>query len=98
MAPDVMGIIFDRPFMMGVYLVFLASLSIINMARPGHPVMLGTWVMVSDLRTGAFSGGGGEQALLGAAASQMLRYYGIPGGMGAGMTDSKLPDNQAGLN
>ena len=47
MAPDVMGIIFDRPFMMGVYLVFLASLSIINMARPGHPVMLGTWVTVS---------------------------------------------------
>ena len=54
--------------------------------------------MVSDLKTGAFSGGGGEQALLGAAASQMLRYYGIPGGMGAGMTDSKLPDNQAGLD
>lgn len=80
-----------------VFAESLASLSIINMARPGHPVMLGTWVMVSDLRTGAFSGGGGEQALLGAAASQMLRYYGIPGGMGAGMTDSKLPDNQAGF-
>ena len=43
MTPDVMGIIFDPPFTMGVYLVFLASLSIINMARPGHPVMLGTW-------------------------------------------------------
>jgi trimethylamine--corrinoid protein Co-methyltransferase len=53
--------------------------------------------MVSDLRTGSFSGGGGEQALLGAAAGQMSTFYGIPGGMGAGMTDSKLPDNQAGF-
>ena len=75
----------------------LASLSVINMLKPGHPVVLGTWVMVSDLRTGAFSGGGGEQALLGAAAGQMSKFYGIPGGMGAGMTDSKLPDNQAGF-
>ena len=75
----------------------LASLSVINMLKPGHPVVLGTWTMVSDLRTGAFSGGGGEQALLGAAAGQMSTYYGIPGGMGAGMTDSKLPDNQAGF-
>jgi trimethylamine--corrinoid protein Co-methyltransferase len=75
----------------------LASLAVVNMIKPGHPVVLGTWVMVSDLRTGAFSGGGGEQALLGAAAGQMIRHYGVPGGMGAGMTDSKLPDNQAGF-
>lgn len=75
----------------------LASLAIVNMLKPGHPVVLGTWVMVSDLRTGAFSGGSGEQALLGAAAGQMIRHYGIPGGLGAGMTDSKLPDNQAGF-
>lgn len=75
----------------------LASLSVINILKPGHPVVLGTWVMVSDLRTGSFSGGGGEQALLGAAAGQMVTFYGIPGGMGAGMTDSKLPDNQAGF-
>ncbi len=52
---------------------------------------------VSDLRTGAFSGGGGEQALLGAASGQMSAFYGLPGGMGAGMSDSKLPDNQAGF-
>ena len=75
----------------------LASLTIVNLIKPGHPVVLGTWTMVSDLRTGAFSGGGGEQALLGAAAGQMSTFYGIPGGMGAGMTDSKLPDNQAGF-
>ncbi|MGE4250828.1 MAG: trimethylamine methyltransferase family protein [Parvibaculaceae bacterium] len=75
----------------------LASLAVINMLKPGHPVILGNWAFVSDLRTGAFSGGGGEQALLGAASGQMSAFYGVPGGMGAGMTDSKLPDNQAGF-
>lgn len=75
----------------------LASLSVINMLKPGYPVVIGNWVFVSDLRTGAFSGGGGEQALLGAGSGQMSAFYGVPGGMGAGMTDSKLPDNQAGF-
>ena len=75
----------------------LASLTIINLLKPGHPAILGLWALVSDLRTGAFSGGGAEQALLGAAAGQMSAFYGIPGGMGAGMSDSKLPDNQAGF-
>ena len=75
----------------------LASLAVINMLKPGHPVIIGNWVFVSDLRTGAFSGGGAEQALLGAASGQLSAFYGIPGGMGAGMTDSKLPDNQSGF-
>ncbi len=75
----------------------LASLAVINLLKPGHPVVLGNWAFVSDLRTGAFSGGGGEQALLGAASGQMSAFYGVPGGMGAGMSDSKLPDNQAGF-
>lgn len=75
----------------------LASLTVINLLKPGHPTVLGNWAFVSDLRTGAFSGGGGEQALLGAASGQMSAFYGVPGGMGAGMSDSKLPDNQAGF-
>ena len=74
----------------------LASLCVINMLSPGHSVVLGNWAFTSDLRTGAFSGGSGEAALLGAASGQMSAFYGVPGGMGAGMSDSKLPDNQAG--
>ncbi|MBU2943156.1 trimethylamine methyltransferase family protein [Shimia thalassica] len=74
----------------------LASLCVINMLAPGHPVVMGNWAFTSDLRTGAFTGGGGEAALLGAASGQMSAFYGVPGGMGAGMSDSKLPDNQAG--
>ncbi len=74
----------------------LASLSIINLMSPGHPVVLGNWTFSADLRNGSFAGGGGEAALLGAASGQMSAFYGIPGGMGAGMSDSNLPDNQAG--
>lgn len=75
----------------------LASLAVVNFLKPGYPVVMGNWAFVSDLRTGAFSGGGGEQALLGAASGQMSAFYGVPGGVGAGMSDSKVPDNQAGF-
>ena len=37
----------------------LASLCVINMLAPGHPTVMGNWAFTSDLRTGAFSGGGG---------------------------------------
>ena len=74
----------------------LAALVAINLVRPGHPVVIGNATFVSDLRSGAFSGGGGEQAVLAAASAQMSNFYGIPSGVLAGMSDSKLPDNQAG--
>ena len=74
----------------------LAGLVYVNAVRPGHPAVFGTWPFVSDLRTGAMSGGSGEQALLTAACAQMHHHYGVPGGAAAGMSDSKLPDMQAG--
>lgn len=74
----------------------LGALAAINLVAPGHPVVAGGWPFVSDLRTGAFTGGGGEQSLLSAAMAQMMTYYDLPSGVAAGMADSKLPDNQAG--
>ena len=74
----------------------LAGLVYINAVSPGHPAIFGTWPFVSDLRTGAMSGGSGEQALLSAAVSQMAQFYNLPSGSAAGMSDSKLPDVQAG--
>ena len=59
-------------------------------------VFFGTWPFVSDLRTGAMSGGSGEQALLTAGCAQMHRFYNLPGGAAAGIADSKLPNMQAG--
>ena len=40
--------------------------------------------------------GSGEEAVVSAAAAQMINFYGLPSSVGAGMTDSKLPDYQAG--
>ncbi len=74
----------------------LAGLVYAHAIRPGHPVLFGTWPFVSDLRTGAMSGGSGEQALLTAGCAQMHQFYGLPGGAPAGFADSKVPDMQAG--
>lgn len=74
----------------------LAGVVYVNSIAPGHPAIFGTWPFVSDLRTGAMSGGSAEQALLSAGCAQMHRFYNLPGGAAAGISDSKLPDMQAG--
>lgn len=75
----------------------LAALTCVNLISPSHPCIMGLWPFVSDLRTGAMSGGSGEEAILNAAAAQVAgQYLGLPVGVAAGMADSKLPDNQAG--
>ena len=74
----------------------LAGVVYVNALSPGHPAVFGTWPFVSDLRSGAMSGGSGEQALLSAGCAQMHRFYNLPGGAAAGIADAKLPDMQAG--
>jgi len=74
----------------------LAGLLLVDMVEPGFPVIVGPWPFVSDLRTGAFTGGSGEEAVVSASAAQMVNFYGLPSSVGAGMTDSKSPDCQAG--
>ena len=74
----------------------LAGLVYVNLLNPGHPALFGALPFVSDLRTGAMSGGSAEQGVLMAACAQMAQYYGIPCAVSAGMTDSKMPDFQAG--
>ncbi|RUS60090.1 methyltransferase [Pseudorhodobacter sp. E13] len=74
----------------------LAGVVYANAIKPGAPCVFGTWPFVSDLRTGAMSGGSAEQALLTAGCAQMHRFYDLPGGAASGISDSKLPDMQAG--
>lgn len=74
----------------------LAGLVLCNIIDPECRVIFATWPFVSDLRTGAMSGGSGEQALLSAACAQMAGFYDLPNSVPAGMTDSKLPDMQSG--
>ncbi len=74
----------------------LAALTSVNLLKPGHPCIFSMWPFVSDLRTGAMSGGSGEEALLNAGSGQLANWLGLPSGSAAGMADSKLPDGQAG--
>ena len=74
----------------------LAGLVYVNAIKPGAPAIFGTWCFVSDLRTGAMSGGSPEQALLSAASAQLAQFYDLTGGTASGMSDAKLPDMQAG--
>jgi trimethylamine--corrinoid protein Co-methyltransferase len=74
----------------------LAGLILCNIIDPACRGIFATWPFVSDLRTGAMSGGSGEQALLSAACAQMAGFYDLPNSVPAGMTDSKLPDAQSG--
>ena len=74
----------------------LAGIIYVNALRPGHPAVFGTWPFGLDLRSGAMTGGSGEQALLSAGCAQMHRFYGLPGGAVGGIADAKMPDTQAG--
>ena len=74
----------------------LGGMTVVNLLSPGHPCLLGLWPFVSDLRTGAMSGGSGEEGILNAAAAEIGHWLGLPTGVAAGMTDSKVNDAQAG--
>ena len=74
----------------------LAGMVLVHLTAPGGTAIFGPRPMVTDLRTGAMSGGGGEQAKLTAAAMSMAQFYGLPNSTIAGATDSKVPDAQSG--
>ena len=74
----------------------LASLVMVHAIKPGHPMIFSNWPLVIDLRTGAFSGGSGESAVLNAASAQVSNWLGLPSGVASSMTDSKAIDAQYG--
>ena len=74
----------------------LAGMMVVDALSPGHPCIYAFMPFISDLRTGAMSGGSGEAAVANAAAAQLLRHLGLPSTVSAGMTDSKVADAQAG--
>lgn len=74
----------------------LAGLVFARLIDPEARAIFAPKPLVADLRTGAMSGGGGEQAVLMAAAAQMGRFYDLPTSSIAGITDSKIVDAQHG--
>ncbi len=75
----------------------LTALALIELAYPGAPVFYAAAQTSSDLRTGAYTGGGPEDFLYGAATNRLADFYNVPLSMGAFATGAKEPNWQAGL-
>jgi trimethylamine--corrinoid protein Co-methyltransferase len=74
----------------------LASLVMVHAIQPGYPMIFSNWPLVIDLRTGAFSGGSGETAVLNAASAQLSNWLGLVSGVACSMSDAKAIDAQYG--
>jgi len=74
----------------------LAGLAFGWLVNRDSKAVFGPRPMITDLRSGALSGGGGEQAVVMAGTVQMANHYGLPNSCMAGVSDSKVPDAQSG--
>ncbi len=74
----------------------LSGIVLVNLIRPGARVLMGYVPSVADMRTGNFVGGAPEFGLMNAAAAQLAHFYNIPVYNSSALTDSKVPDVQAG--
>ena len=75
----------------------ISALALIQLAYPGASVFYAAAQTASDLRSGAYTGGGPEDFLFGAAGNLLSDYYNVPISMGSFATGAKQPDWQAGI-
>ena len=75
----------------------LAGLTLTQLVSPGTPVVMGPIPATADLRSGKYLGGSVELGITNAAITQLAHFYEVPIYNSAGMTESKLPDIQAGI-
>ena len=75
----------------------ISALALIQLAYPGAPVFYAAAQTASDLRSGAYTGGGPEDFLFGAATNRLADFYQVPLSMGSFATGAKEPNWQAGL-
>ncbi len=76
----------------------ISATALIQLAYPGAPVFYAAAQTASDLRTGAYTGGGPEDYLFGAATNVLSDFYNIPLSMGSFATGAKEPNWQAGVD
>jgi trimethylamine--corrinoid protein Co-methyltransferase len=75
----------------------LAGVTLTQLVRPGAPVVVGGTSAILDMRTGCLSMGAPEVARIAAATLQLAKFYNLPARSGCAVTDSCLPDAQAGI-
>lgn len=74
----------------------LAGLVLAQLISKGHPTLYGTTSSIMDMVTGTYMAGAIESALINAGCAQMAQHYKVPIYATGGMSDSKIPDSQAG--
>jgi trimethylamine--corrinoid protein Co-methyltransferase len=75
----------------------ISALALMQLAYPGAPVYYAAAQTTMDLRTGAYTGGGPEDFLFGAATNALADFYNVPLSMGSFATGAKEPNWQAGI-
>jgi trimethylamine:corrinoid methyltransferase-like protein len=75
----------------------ISATALIQLEYPGAPVFYAAAQTASDLRTGAYTGGGPEDFLFGAAQNKLADFYNIPLSMGSFATGAKEPNWHAGV-
>ncbi len=75
----------------------ISATALIQLAYPGTPVFYAAAQTASDLRSGAYTGGGPEDFLFGAAQNKLSDFYKIPLSMGSFATGAKETNWHAGV-
>jgi trimethylamine--corrinoid protein Co-methyltransferase len=74
----------------------LAGIAICQLTRPQAPILYGGIPGMANLRTMGYLGGTVECGMMNAAIHQLAHHIGVPNYNSSGLTDSKIPDAQAG--
>lgn len=74
----------------------LAGLVLAQLIRKGHPTLYGSTASIMDMVSGTYMAGAIESSLINAGLAEMAQHYEVPIYSTGGMSDSKIPDCQAG--
>ena len=74
----------------------LAGICICQLTNPGAPLLYGGIPGMANLRTMGYLGGAVECGMMNAAVHQLSHHIRVPNYNSSGLTDSKIPDIQAG--
>lgn len=74
----------------------LAGIAICQLTHPGAPLLYGGIPGMANLKTMGYLGGAVECGMMNAAIHQLANHIKVPNYNSAGLSDSKIPDAQAG--
>ena len=75
---------------------FLVASVLMQMIRPGTPLIYAVLATIADMRKGNYAPGGIETGILQMGHCQMARYYKVPAGGYVGLTNAHVDDAQSG--